>query len=702
MKYFMTTKLSWNNINKFPHSSFWWAGLDGTKVLAHFPPSGTYTSAVKISELIDTEKENKDRDRSHVGLLLFGHGDGGGGPTKEMIERLDAVKAYPGIPSVDFTGPKAFYKNLEVEGQELLTWEGELYFELHRGTFTSQARAKYHNRRCEVLLIQAEMLSAMNGIVYGNMKEKYPAVELEDLWKEVLLNQFHDVIPGSSIASVYQDTNTIYEHVEFEGAKILYTALGDIFGIPPLEVKLSQNNAPSQAPAGDVILFNTTPYERQEVLAVPWDGEVNLDPQAGVIAVCVKGFSMAALSANRIPFNPKLMNSVALRVNHDIPDSSRHYIMENKFIRVHFDSCGHITSIHDKEVDREVIPAGERANRFMMYEDLPQVWDAWDVEIHHLNKGWSVSEDSSKITLKIGLEGPLLASLYRRIEVSKSCIITQVISLTFLSKRIDFTTNIDWGEEHRILKVEFPVAVKSSEATYDCPFGIVRRPTIMNTSWDVAKFEVCGHRFVDLSEYDYGVAILNDSKYGYSTRGNLIQLSLLRSPKLPDPECDMGSHIMKFAMFPHTGNVTTGHVVEEASTFNIPILWNSISNNMYDDRFLNEPLISFNWPKNAKLDPYRPSVPLAIEAIKKAEDDDNDIILRAYEPHGGRGTAILATHPHLQVSRMSSCNLLEESTNEFRAFVNESGDWSIDFKPFQIITLRLSVELINLAHESKS
>lgn len=686
MKYFVTQKLSWNNINRFPHSSFWWEGIDGTRVMTHFPPANTYTSSASVNDVINSDKDCKDRDRTKNAMLLYGHGDGGGGPTEEMISGLKHMAKAPGVPNIKFEGPIDFFHRLEADADKLLTWRGELYLELHRGTYTSQARTKYYNRRCETLLREAEMLSVVNGIVFNKLSSLYPAAELEKLWKDVLLNQFHDVLPGSSIGAVYEDATRLYEHVEYTAATIRDSAMDAIFGNRCAGEKGS-------AAEESIVFFNTTPYLRDEVLIVPYDGEEqgngghNLQP--GVLAVAnIKGFSMASFETKRISMEGPAAEETPVCIARE----KTHFLMENRFLRLHIDQNGHITSMYDKQVGREVIETGGKANRFMMYEDLPFYWDAWDVELYHLEKGWCVSEKNVQIS--IGMQGPLLASLLRKIQITPDSCITQVISLSCLSTRVDFTCSIDWHEEHKILKVDFPVAVRSDFASYECPFGTVSRPTHMNTSWDMARFEVCGHRFADLSEHDYGVSVLNDCKYGYLVRESLIQLSLLRSPKMPDPECDMGTHVMRFALFPHQGNVTSGRVIEEAVKFNTPLLWTAASHAKYDACWLDSSFIQFVWWRPSSPATAEPSVPLTIEAIKMAEDGSGDVIIRAYEPRGGRGTARLETHSLLKITHVRRCDLLERNLAT-SSVEDAEGKWHIKFHPYEIISIRAQIELLS-------
>lgn len=747
MKYFVTQKLSWNNINRFPHTSFWWEGLDGTRVLTHFPPANTYASGATSGDVIKSERDHKEIERATSSLLLYGHGDGGGGPTYEMVQRLELMMggdlgkgkgkeknnkesgSIASLPTVSFSTPERFFAKLEKEATDLLTWRGELYFELHRGTYTSHARTKFYNRRCETLLKEAEMLSFVLGVVSSDLPKYYPNAELEELWKGVLLNQFHDVLPGSSIGDVYRDSTKIYEHVEYHAALIRDNAMDALFGNKvrasargKRDQELSEGASKKAQRGKGIVLFNTTPYKRDEVLIVPWDGSDESDtPQPGVIAVAdVEGFSMASFEQKRIepPSEGDVLSKKFAKVQVMEAGGSSgkpHYIMENSFVRVHIDETGHVISYWDKEAGREIIERGAKANRFVLYEDVPFFWDAWDVELHHLEKGRCVSE--SDVRLEIGMKGPLLVSLLRVISISPHSTIHQVISLSCVSRRLDFTCRIEWHESHQLLKVDFPLAIHTDQASFECPFGVVKRPTHRNTSWDVARFEVCGHRFADLSEPDYGVALLNNCKYGYAALKSCLSLSLLRSPKAPDPECDMGQHVMKFALFPHRGDVATGGVIGEAVKFNTELLWTAASPKLYDDRWLGKSVLQFHWAKAGPGDPHDGfkfdncmregpqgercscvTAPIAIETVKMAEDSMKEVIIRAYEPRGCRGVARLQAHTLLCMVDVRPCDLLERDldagTQAPRVWREEgSDDWLISFLPFQVISLRTTITL---------
>jgi alpha-mannosidase len=689
---------------------------------------------VGASDILRSERDHKDVERCNQALLLFGHGDGGGGPTYEMLDKFSLLATgkmsnhivssqanlsgkLVHLPRLSMASPQEFFDDLKKDAHKLLSWRGELYFELHRGTYTSHARTKYYNRRCETLLREAEMLSFVLGTISGDLKQYYPLAEFENLWKGVLLNQFHDVLPGSSIGSVYNDSTKIYENVEFRSAKIRDTAMNALFGNHLAAEPWSRDH-----PEKTIVLFNTTPYRRSEVMVVPWDGhgsDERKTPQPGVIAVnALEGFSMASLVDHEFTGDS---NGVKVYSKED------GYYLDNQFVKVHVDNTGHIVSMFDKEHQREIIQPKAPGNRFMLYEDIPFFWDAWDTELYHREKGRCVSEDQSKVHMEVAMKGPLLVSLNRVIQISPQSTVHQVISLSCLSRRLDFTCRVEWHETHQFLKVDFPLIVQSDYASFECPFGLVRRPTHRNTSWDVARFEVCGHRFADLSESNYGVALLNDCKYGYAAYRNCLSLSLLRSPKSPDPNCDMGQHVMRFALFPHPGDVVTGAVVEEAVKFNTALLWTAASPKLYDHRWLGKSFLQFVWAHEVRIEPSPSSsttsgtavisrgisdaattigcpttVPLAIEVIKVAEDGinkDGFVVIRAYEPVGNRGEARLVGHPLLRIETLEAVDLLERPLSRESGRcpiihkIDETGEWSVSFAPFQIVSLLAKIVL---------
>lgn len=563
MKYFLTQKLSWNNINKFPNNTFYWVGLDGSKVLTHFPPADSYTSQAEVREFVHCVKNNKDKCYSNESLFLFGNGDGGGGPTEAMIERVSRLKDVQGLAKIDYGHPDDFFNRLETNSGKngsggLTEWKGELYFELHRGTYTSQALNKRYNRKLEVLLREIEILLASS-----NTFEKYPKEELDHLWKLFLLNQFHDILPGSSIEQVYKDSTADYKMIEEKGKDLMEKAFEQVLSKSFVNNKSSKpdpvylaeesielfdvccfgyygtlmKNALNRFKKADLVLstFNSLGFARKEVIEV--------DLPEGVKANEL-GFSQVTAEGNKglviVETKPLSVQVHQLKKENIVPAevsvSDGLFTLENYYVRAVFTEQGQLKSFYDKINSRQVIAEGSLGNTFRIFDDVPLFWDAWDVEVYHLEKSFGVGVGKVSVYEK----GPVRVSLLLEVNLSPTSKLRQVISLSSISPRLDFTTSVDWNENRKFLKVEFPFNIQSDYATYETAFGWVQRPTHYNTSWDLAKFEVCGHKFADLSEYGYGVALLNDCKYGYATHGNVMRLSLLRAPKAPDANCDIG------------------------------------------------------------------------------------------------------------------------------------------------------------------
>ncbi|PKY21567.1 hypothetical protein RhiirB3_409571 [Rhizophagus irregularis] len=663
LKYFFTQKLTWNNINKFPNTTFYWIGIDGSKVLTHMCPAESYVSQCKVGELINSVRNHKDKEYSNESLLVFGNGDGGGGPLASMIERLHRMKDIDGLAKVEMGSAEEFYERLEKDSKELVTWKGELYFELHRGTYTSHGRIKRYNRKSELLLRDVELLSTIN-FIKSQTENKgftfdYPKKELDKLWKYVLLNQFHDVLPGSSIEMVYDDANKFYEEVEKTGNTLLEKALDKLFKI---------SDSAESAKKG-LLALNTLGWNRTEVVEVPvCEGmgqfpQLSKDKKSGFVLVN----DVTGLGAQGVDLEiPTNLTQVTACVIDDL------FCLQNKYISAKFDKHGRLVSLVDLDLklNRELIPEGQHGNKFNIYEDIPLYWDAWDVEIYHLQKG----HEAGLGTVKIIESGPLRASLLLESKISKTSTLRQVISLTAVSRRIDFDTTVDWDENRQFLKVEFPFDIYNDYATYETQFGFVQRPTHYNTTWDSAKFEVCGHKFADLSEYGYGVALLNDCKYGYAIHGNVMRLSLLRSPKAPDAHCDIGTHKFKYAILPHACSFLESNVVREAYQFNVPLIIRTTSKEIaqaYDTK-------SYFTISNA------PNV--ILDTVKRAEDSD-EIILRLYEAYGGHAKATLTST--LPLEHIYETNILEDNT----CLVNyhHQDGAIISFKPFQVITLKVTL-----------
>lgn len=644
IQYFLTQKLSWNQFNSPPSHTFLWEGMDGSQVLTHFPPADTYTARADVAEVLRNVQNFKEHDRARESLMLYGYGDGGGGPTPEMLEQLCRMQEVDGLPRVVSRSPQEFFERCADDIKHPTTWVGELYLELHRGTYTSQAANKRDNRCSEITLHDAEFLAAL---AHAEGLAAYPQAELERLWKCTLTNQFHDILPGSSIHEVYLDSARDYTDILSNAQKLRDQALEDLFG---------------QAGSENILAFNTTSIDRQEVVELPFDARAAQRSATGqplaLIDVPALGFSV------HIPTNTPPDQSVRACAAMD------GYLLENEFVRAYFSHGGQLVRLIDKRLGRDAIApgnaAGQLANQFILYDDHPANWEAWDVDIFHLEKYDLVKPAYESAIIE---NGPLRAALHFKYQLSPLSSMEQVITLTCLSSRLEFITQVDWRENQRFLKVEFPLNVHATQATYEVQFGHLQRPTHFNTSWDMARFEVPTQRWADLSEPGFGVALLNDSKYGYACHRNVLRLSLLRSPKMPDPQADMGQHTFSYALLPHHGDLRQAGVIQEGYRFNYPLLL----------RLTDQPPQRHSY--------FQVSSPTVIlDTLKKAEDSD-DLVVRLYESHGSRGPIQLASP--LPIQSAARCNLLEENPQPLPWKENRAG---LYMGPFKVTTVKLSLE----------
>ena len=640
IKYFLTQKLSWNQMNKPTSNTFLWEGIDGSRVLTHFPPADTYNGVVTAQEALFNVSNFKDHDRANESYLLFGFGDGGGGPTVDMLERLKRMKDVDGLPRMQCRTPEDFFKRCDADIKDPLVWVGELYFELHRGTYTTQAHNKLGNRKSELMLRDVEFLAA---VAQKTKNAAYPADEINRLWKLILLNQFHDIIPGSSITEVYQDSDVHYKDILASGATLRQEAIDAL--VPTAKGKATQ-----------VLTVNTLGTARSEVVELP-EGSLGAQTAAdgkplAIVSVPALGYSVAVPSG-------------AAPSPVTVSEAKDTITLENQYVLATFNRAGRLISLFDKGANRQALAPNAQANNFVMYDDEPNNWEAWDVDVFHLEKRFDVGAATS---MRVIEHGPLRAAIEVEYTLGAQSSLKQVISLTALSARLDFANEVEWQERHKFLKVEFPLDLRAEEATYEIQFGHLRRPTHFNTTWDVARFEVSAHRWADLSEPDFGVALLNDCKYGYATQGNVMRLSLLRSPKSPDPVADMGHHTFRYALLPHAGDFRTAGVIEEGYRFNVPLSLKATSAAPAEVSFF-----SVSSPN------------VVIDTVKKAEDSDA-VIVRMYEAHGKRGTVRLTSS--LPVKSAARVNLLEEQ-DEKVAWTNGGADVSVT--PFQIVTLKLEI-----------
>ena len=611
---FVTQKLSWNKQNVFPHSTFWWEGPDGTRVLTHFPPVDTYNAEITVAEVCHAERNFKDHGWSTWSLMPFGHGNGGGGPTREMMERARRMADLDGVSQIAVGTPEEFFRHVEAEadaGAPVPVWSGELYFETHRGTLTSQSATKVGNRRCERLLREAELWWVVAG---GAPREI--AAEIEDLWKEVLLQQFHDIIPGSSIAWVAADAEAAHQRVVHRLEAIIADAVA--VAAPP---ELSVANAATHA-RREVVLVDNTPT----MVEVPGSG----------IAVV----EAARAATDRVVVTEHSMN--------------------NGLIAVGWNLDGEINSIIDVSRGRQLLPAGSRIT-LELAPDHPVEYDAWDLESWTRSLGSPITALQS---MELDAAHPLIAELVVRRQFGES-VVTHTFTLRAGSARLDMAFDIEWNENEKLLSLMVPLDIRAREAVCDVQFGQVRRPTHASTSWDAAKFEVCAHRFVDLSEPSFGVAVLNDGRYGHGVQEGGVRVSLLRAAKYPDPDADHGRHSVTISVLPHGPGLHD--VLHEAESLNLPL-------RIVSGRASSAPAPAVSIDHRG----------VQISSVKHADDGSGDLIVRLYEACGDRATLTVRTPQRIRGALR--CNLLEEPTDGIEC---SDGIVSLTMQPFELLTLRL-------------
>ncbi|KAI9027605.1 glycosyl hydrolases family 38 N-terminal domain-containing protein [Phycomyces nitens] len=675
--YFFTQKLSWNNINTFPLTTFWWTGIDNTRILAHLTPAETYTASVTPSELHKCTKNNHDLESCNQSLLVYGHGDGGGGPTPEMLERLKRMKNVDGLPECKPGSALKFFKTIEKESKGLQSYKGELYLEFHRGTYTTQALVKQGNRKGEVLLRDLEIIATMAAVCQNqNLAEKYsyPGEPITQLWKLLCLNQFHDCLPGSAIGMAYKDVHKYHRDVISQALLLRHKAQSYIIN----STKRNGYDAKDENDENGFIVFNTLPWGRSEVLAAPkktvtGDGLAENDGEKYIIVENVEGLSLSGRKPAFIGDDSIASGDIAKAYKTE----GGNFVLENNTLKATFNPDGQLIELIDGRVMRgNLVSPEERGNVLVLYEDVPTYWDAWDVEIYHLQKRRNI--EGSK-NIQITSEGPVKAELKFRQEISDKSWIEQTISLTCIGERIEFSSFVEWNESHQFLKVEFPWDIVSDHATYDIQHGVVRRSNHYNSTQDSAKFEVCGHKFADLSEANYGVALINNCKYGYATQDNVQRLSLLRSPKGPDENADMGQHTFKYAIYPHLYHFNNSNVVREALEFNVPLSIRYVKGNDFREGVITPSLFEIS-----------PEGQVILDTIKLAEDDNGKaktIILRLYEAYGGKQTVLLSSS--LSIKSMEISNILEDNGEKLQPAFRSS--FVITMGPFQILTLKVTL-----------
>lgn len=612
--WFLTQKICWSQTNKFPHHTFWWEGLDGTRMFTHFPPVDTYNSQLSGAEMAHAAANFAEKGIATRSLAPFGYGDGGGGPTREMLGRARRLADLEGSPRVEIEPPAAFFAKAEQEYPNAPVWVGELYLELHRGTYTSQAKTKRGNRDSEHLLREAELWATTATVRSGF---DYPYEQLDRIWKEVLLNQFHDILPGSSIHWVHREAVATYARIAAELGGVIDAAQTELAGTGTV-----------------ALMFNAAPHPREGV------------PALGAGPISRHGSAFAE-------------------------DSGDVVVLRNPVIAVTIDANGLISSVRDLAAEREIIAPHSYGNLLQLHQDLPNQWDAWDVDRFYRN---TVTDLFAADEITIVDAGPAQASVLVRRSFGSSTV-SQTITVTADSREVIIDTDVDWHETEKFLKLAFPLDLHTDRFAGEIQFGHIYRPTHANTSWDAAKFEVCAHRWVRLAEPDYGVALTNNTSYGHdATRAprpgggttTTIRASLLRAPRFPDPDTDHGHHHFRHTLVP---GATTVDAVRAGYRTNLPPRTRSGASPV-------TPLISVD------------NDAVVVESVKLADDRSGDVIVRLYESTGTRAHATLTAN--FPATQAWSTDLLERRWPETEDYTISDSSITLSLRPFQIHTLRIT------------
>jgi alpha-mannosidase len=787
VRFFLSQKMSWNLTNTFPLNTFHWEGLDGSSVLAHFPPADNYNSKANVEEVLKSSTNNKDRERFNSSMLLFGEGDGGGGPNADNLEQLRRLKNVDGAPKVQLASPPAFFKALEERSLERppAKWVGELYLELHNGTYTSQADTKTYNRRCEELLHDAEFFAALchcRSHTVTSKKRKvaqtiaqpppdfsydYPHEEVRACWEVLLLNHFHDVIPGSSIGQVYKDASRLYAQLQKTGRGVVQAALTFLQQCETWDASSGGNDGGTStrdyymsfeaaAPQGPIPEIARTIFEEPEVvqgpptctstkgipviplpgetcscvlvwnsLGFPRENELAIVPVAvandlfgrkqvlacgerALVEVTVPAMGFASYSLKSCSAPTQAIRKQQAHAAFITANTANNpcFILQNDMVRVEIGArSGQITSLLDSRVNppREAIKFAVGAkegkgNCMKLFEDIPLFWDAWDCMSYHLQKGEEIGAGALEVCkVELGETGPLRVSvIVTWASIGKKSTLSQIIKLSCDSPLVEFETSCEWHEDHVFLKAEFPLNVRSHVATYECQFGCLQRPTHANTTWDMAKYEVCGHRWACIEEPGFGVAIITDSKYGYGCRDGTFRLSLLRSPKQPDKNCDMGKHHFRYAIMPFLKIPAEERLAEIAASFNSALYFQHCSPATTALAVAK----SYFWVQNitsglgviiSHIKVCEAPMTVGVEGCQTSGPLPTSCVVRLYEPYGGRGSVKLCCVVPLK--SVATCNFLEQDIDccEIESGAhNTNYSVLLAFKPFEIVSVKLT------------
>lgn len=642
--FFLTQKLSWSKFNEFPHDTFRWRGIDGTEVVTHFPPEYTYNSYMTPADLCKAEETFHEKDFLDEFITLVGIGDGGGGAKEEHVEHVLRARDMESLPKARFGRSDELFQRLLQHNDELDVWVGELYLEYHRGTYTSQAGIKKNNRRLE------QEIRAIEGLWTSLNLENYPGKKLDSVVKTLLLHQFHDIIPGSSIKDVYTDADQAYEKA--------FSVLD--------ELKTKGAESLFNRKEGALTLYNCLSRPWNGIIALPADfkgGSLSDEKGNNIIIQKEKNRFLAKVNVPACGFVTLLREKMAQEFPSNTLDNEL-LILENDVVRYCFNEDGQIEEAWDKEADRSILKPGQKGNVLAFFQDSPHKFDAWDIDFYYRQQ---FLENAKGQSFQIFPRGPLRQGLQFDLLCGKSSI-SQYISLENDSKVLVFQTTVDWKESQRMLRAQFPLDSMASEASCETAFGHVKRPTHTNTEWDFAKFEVCAHRWVDISDADYGVGLMNDCKYGHSVQENILDLTLLRSPLYPDPDADLGIHDFSYALVPHAGDLKSSDLIPLSEAFN------------------RHPLIFEDYTAEISGTPITfESEDIVLEALKKGEKE-NVWIIRLVETSGRTSPGIIQTE--LNGAEICITDLMEWKDEEKVPFREKR---EVQLKPFEIRTYKISV-----------
>ncbi len=661
IKYFMTSKLSWSEFNLYPYDSFYWEGIDGTQILTHFTPARdfasvnqfdlahftTYNAMLGPNQLKGGWQRFQQKGLDNSFIVSYGFGDGGGGPTEWMLENGRRMATpLPGIPVAVQQHPSQFFKKLEqnlAHHPDTPTWCGELYLEYHRGTYTAVAKNKRNNRKIELALREIELWASYAAALKNF---DYPAKELHNIWEQMLTLQFHDILPGSSIKKVYEDSDKTYADLFNRLNKMKDTVFACL----------------SHSLKGDLAVYNSMAYRRDDLVTFtgPKGIAALIDDQGNRYPAQKDGRGYVAYLQNLSPMGASTFTFVYGEQEQHPGLTLSPQDFDTPFYSGSFDQSMRITSLVDKRTGRQLCKAGEVLNRIVCYENKPHNYDAWDINIYYNQHHWDVDEVTD---VELISQGPVLSRL-RTTYTYMNSTITQDMVFYSNSPRIDFETHVNWQEVQYMLKAEFPVDVFYHEATYDIQYGNVKRPTHQNTSWDVARFEVCAHKWADVSEGNYGVSLLNDCKYGYAIDNKKMTLTLLKSSTEPDPVADIGDHTFTYSLYPHVGTWQEGDTIKQGYQLNIPTT-----------------ALLLKDPGEGQLLPlFEVTTPgVMVEAVKE-QLDGTAMVLRLYESFGQREEQVVI-HTGLPIKQAAVCNLMEEEITPADFSKNQI---TLSLKPYEI------------------